>query len=243
MNVTTIGIDLAKHSFSLHGVDARGKTVFRKTLSRAKLLPFLAQQPPCLVGMEACSGAHHWGRQLVALGHRVGIMVTRFVAPYRKGWKNDGNDAEAICEAVERPRMRFVPVKRHLRALTPYNCQRPCRAQGHMVLDHPRRQHVELGFVCRDRLLAVTVAGTHNQAGKNPGQRGFLHYPSLVMRKLLDRSISYSIMLARRRPRLKPCFNPSDTPLHLCRSHEYQNPSPPQEKGLEPTDIPSAQIC
>jgi transposase len=111
MNVTTIGIDLAKNTFSLHGADSRGKMVFRKTLSRGKLLPFLAQQPPSLIGMEACSGAHHWGRQLQALGHRVGIMASRFVAPYRQGGKNDGNDAEAICEAVVRPHMRFVPVK------------------------------------------------------------------------------------------------------------------------------------
>jgi len=111
MNVTTIGIDLAKNSFSLHGVDSRGKMVYRKTLARAKLMPFLAQQPPCLIGMEACSGAHHWARSLQALGHRVGIMASRFVAPYRKGGKNDGNDAEAICEAVARPGMRFVPVK------------------------------------------------------------------------------------------------------------------------------------
>jgi transposase len=111
MNVTTIGIDLAKNSFSLHGVDGHGKLVFRKTLVRAKLMPFLAQQPPCLIGMEACSGAHHWARSLQALGHRVGIMAPRFVAPYRKGGKNDGNDAEAICEAVGRPGMRFVPVK------------------------------------------------------------------------------------------------------------------------------------
>lgn len=111
MNVTTIGIDLAKNTFSLHGVDSRGKMVFHKTLSRGKLLPFLAQQPPSLIGMEACSGAHHWGRQLQTLGHRVGIMASRFVAPYRKGGKNDGNDAEAICEAVGRPGMRFVPVK------------------------------------------------------------------------------------------------------------------------------------
>jgi transposase len=111
MNVTTIGIDLAKNTFSLHGVDSRGKMVFHKTLSRGKLLPFLAQQPPSLIGMEACSGAHHWGRQLQALGHRVGIMASRFVAPYRKGGKNDGNDAEAICEAVARPGMRLVPVK------------------------------------------------------------------------------------------------------------------------------------
>jgi transposase len=111
MNVTTIGIDLAKHTFSLHGVDGHGKMVFRKTLTRAKLLPFLGSLPPCLVGMEACSGAHYWGRELTRLGHRIGIMAPRFVAPYRKGGKNDGNDAEAICEAVSRPGMRFVPVK------------------------------------------------------------------------------------------------------------------------------------
>lgn len=111
MNVTTIGIDLAKNSFSLHGVDARGKTVLRQNVSRAKLLPLLALKPPSLIGMEACSGAHHWARQLTELGHRVGIMAPRFVVPYRKGAKNDGNDAEAVCEAVSRPGMRFVPAK------------------------------------------------------------------------------------------------------------------------------------
>lgn len=111
MNVTTVGIDLAKHTFSLHGVDSRGNVVVRKTLSRTKLLPFLGSLPPCLIGMEACSGAHYWGRELTKLGHRVGIMASRFVAPYRKGGKNDGNDAEAICEAVGRPGMRFVPIK------------------------------------------------------------------------------------------------------------------------------------
>lgn len=109
--ITTVGIDLAKSTFSLHGVDANGKTVLRKTLSRSKLLPFMAQLPPCLVGMEACSGAHHWARELQKHGHRIGIMAPRFVAPYRKSEKNDGNDAEAICEAVGRPSMRFVPVK------------------------------------------------------------------------------------------------------------------------------------
>ncbi len=111
MNVTTIRIDLAKNNFSLHGVDSHGKMVFRKALNRAKLLPFLGSLPPCLIGMEACSGAHYWGRELAKLGHRIGIMAPRFVVPYRKGGKNDGNDAEAICEAVGRPGMRFVPVK------------------------------------------------------------------------------------------------------------------------------------
>jgi transposase len=111
MNVTTIGIDLAKNSFSLHGVDARGKIVFRKNMNRTTLLSFLAQQPKSLIGMEACSGAHHWARAFTVLGHRVGIMAPRLVAPYRKGGKNDGNDAEAICEAVARPAMRFVALK------------------------------------------------------------------------------------------------------------------------------------
>jgi transposase len=112
MNVTTIGIDLAKNTFSLHGVDQHGKTVLRQNVSRAKLLAVLGQQPPSLIGMEACSGAHHWARELQKFGHRIGIMAPGFVAPYRKSGKNDGNDAEAICEAVSRPAMRFVPVKR-----------------------------------------------------------------------------------------------------------------------------------
>jgi transposase len=111
MNLTTIGIDLAKNTFSLHGTDAQGKTVLKKTVSRAKLLEFFANLPPCIVGMEACTGAHHWARGLLALGHDARIIAPRFVIPYRKNGKNDGNDAEAICEAVSRPAMRFVPVK------------------------------------------------------------------------------------------------------------------------------------
>jgi transposase len=110
-NVTTIGIDLAKSVFSLHGVDALGHEVLRRTLRRNQLSAFLAQLPPCLIGMEACSGAHEWARQFTLLGHTVRLMAAKFVAPYRKSGKNDGNDAEAICEAVARPNMRFVPIK------------------------------------------------------------------------------------------------------------------------------------
>jgi len=109
--VTTVGIDLAKNVFSVHAVDERGVVLFRKTVSRARLLPMVAQWPACLIGMEACSGAHEWARRFQAHGHTVRIMAARFVAPYRKSGKNDGNDAEAICEAVQRPAMRFVPVK------------------------------------------------------------------------------------------------------------------------------------
>jgi len=109
--ITTVGIDLAKNVFSLHGVDGSGKPVLRRTVRRERLVETVAALPPCLIGMEACSGAHEWGRRFERYGHRVKLMAPKFVAPYRKSGKNDGNDAEAICEAVSRPSMRFVPVK------------------------------------------------------------------------------------------------------------------------------------
>ena len=109
--ITTVGIDLAKTMFSVHGVDSAGRTLLRKSVRREKVMELIASLPPCLIGMEACGGAHEWARKFQACGHRVGIMMARFVAPYCKSSKNDGNDAEAICEAVGRPNMRFVPVK------------------------------------------------------------------------------------------------------------------------------------
>jgi transposase len=108
--VSTLGIDLAKNTFSVHGVDADGVVTLRRTLSRGKLAELVARLPPCLIGMEACSGAHEWARRFGAAGHTVRLMAPKFVAPYRKSGKNDGNDAEAICEAVCRPNMRFVPI-------------------------------------------------------------------------------------------------------------------------------------
>src|SRR5262249_28629004 len=109
--ITTVGIDLAKTVFTVHGVDAAGRTVLRKTVRRDKLMELIASLSPCLLGLEACAGADEWARRFIAQGHRVGIMMARFVKPYRKNSKNDRNDAEAICEAVGRPNMRFVPVK------------------------------------------------------------------------------------------------------------------------------------
>ena len=109
--VTTLGIDLAKSVFSLHGVDGAGQVVLRRTVRRDQLVKVVAGIAPCLIGMEACSGAHEWGRRFQEHGHAVRLMAPKFVAPYRKSGKNDGNDAEAICEAVTRPSMRFVPVK------------------------------------------------------------------------------------------------------------------------------------
>lgn len=111
MKITTIGIDLAKNVFQLHGSDRRGRPLVRKRLSRKKLLAFLAKLPPCLVGLEACGGAHYWAREIGKLGHDVRLMSPQFVKPYVKTNKNDFNDAEALCEAVSRANMRFVPIK------------------------------------------------------------------------------------------------------------------------------------
>jgi len=111
MEVTTIGIDLAKNIFHIHGVSRSGKEVFKKRITRDKFLEFMANQPKCLVGIEACGGANHWARELIKLGHDVKLMAPQFVKPYVKTNKNDHKDAEAICEAVSRPSMRFVPVK------------------------------------------------------------------------------------------------------------------------------------
>lgn len=111
MKITTVGIDLAKNVFQVHGVDGRGTVVLRKQLRRDQVTAFFANLPPCVIGMEACGSAHHWARTLRRLGHDARLISPQFVKPYVKSNKNDVADAEAICEAVARPNMRFVPVK------------------------------------------------------------------------------------------------------------------------------------
>ena len=109
--VTTIGLDLAKNLFQVHGADARGRPVLKRRLARGKVLEFFANLPPCLVGLEACAAAHYWARELTKLGHEVRLMPPQYVRPYVRTNKHDAADAEACCEAVQRPGMRFVPVK------------------------------------------------------------------------------------------------------------------------------------
>src|SRR4029450_11704874 len=109
--ITTIGLDLAKHVFQVHGIDAEGTTVLRKRLRRGQVLAFFSRIPRCVVGLEACATAHYWARELGALGHEVRLMPAQDVKAYHKPHKHDAADAEAICEAVQRPTMRFVPVK------------------------------------------------------------------------------------------------------------------------------------
>jgi transposase len=128
-NITQVGIDLAKVVFQVHGVDARGKEVLRKQLKRTQVMTFFAQLPACLIGMEACGSAHFWARKLTELGHTVKLIAPQFVKPYVKTNKNDAADAEAICEAVGRPNMRFVPIKNSEQSATRFARRAPgiCR--------------------------------------------------------------------------------------------------------------------
>ena len=111
MKVVTVGLALAKHIFQVHGSDAEGRPPLRKRLRRSHVARFFANVPPCVVGMEACCGAHYWSRVIGQFGHTVRLIAPQFVKSYVKSNKNDANDAKAICEAVSRPQMRFVPAK------------------------------------------------------------------------------------------------------------------------------------
>src|SRR4029450_6909663 len=111
MEITTVEVDVAKRGFQVHGVDAHGQVVVRKQLRRKDVIEYFTKLPACAIGMEAWSSAHYWARRLQGLGHTVKLMAPQFVRPYVKTNKNDARDAEAICEAVTRPTMRFVPIK------------------------------------------------------------------------------------------------------------------------------------
>ena len=140
--VNTIGLDLAKNVFQVHGVDVSGETVIRRQLRRRQVVPFFSKQPACLVGIEACATSHHWARELGALGHEVRIMPAAYVKPYVKRNKNDAADAEAICEAVTRPSMRFVAVK--------------TAAQQSVLMDHRTRE-----LLVRQRTMLVNAIRAH----------------------------------------------------------------------------------
>jgi transposase len=149
MQVSTIGLDLAKSVFQVHGVEEAGEVVIRRKLRRAQVLPFFAGIERCLIGMEACAGAHHWARELAALGHRVRLMPPAYVRPYVRRQKNDAADAAAICEAVSRPSMRFVPVKtREAQATLMLHRTRALLVRQRTMLVNALRAHLaELGHV------------------------------------------------------------------------------------------------
>ena len=149
MKVTRVGIDLAKTVFQVHGVNRADEVVLRKRLRRAKVLEYFGELAPCLIGMEACGGAHQWARELAKLGHTVKLMAPKYVRPYRKGGKNDGEDAEAICEALGRPNMRFVPVKtpEQQAVLAVHRARRMVVEQRTAVINQARGLLAEFGIV------------------------------------------------------------------------------------------------
>ncbi|TIN27187.1 MAG: IS110 family transposase, partial [Mesorhizobium sp.] len=156
MQVIRFGIDLAKNVFQVHGVDATERVVVQRQLRRAQVVKFFAAQPPALIGMEACGSAHHWGRTLSALGHQVKLMPPTYVKPYVKRNKNDARDAQACCEAVSRPDMRFVPIKtveqQYARAL-------------HRARDLLVRQRTQLANAIRGHLYEMGLANAKGAAG------------------------------------------------------------------------------
>lgn len=160
MNIMRIGLDLAKTVFQVHGVDEHGKTVLRRQLRRNQIHEYFSNLVPCLIGMEACASSHYWARSLIAMGHTVRLIAPQFVKPYVKGNKNDANDAEAICEAVGRPNMRFVPVK----SVAQQDIQALHRVRSELV--HQRTAKVnqirgllgEYGIVVAQRVTALRRA-------------------------------------------------------------------------------------
>ena len=149
--ISTIGLDLAKNVFQVHGVDASGRVVLRRQLRRGDVEKFFAQLPPCLVGMEACGSAHYWARVIARYGHEVRLMPPHYVKPYVKRNKNDGRDAEGVCEAVTRPSMRFVAVKsvEQQATLAVHGVRALLVRQRTMAGNALRGQLSELGIVAR----------------------------------------------------------------------------------------------
>ena len=163
--ITTIGLDIAKSVFQVHGVDTKGNVVLRRQIKRRYVLAFFQKLPPCLVGIEACASAHHWSRQLQALGHTVRLMPPAYVTPYVKRHKNDAIDAEAICEAVTRPNMRFVATKTREQqsCLTLHRTRHLLIRQQTSVINAIRAHLAEFGIVAPvgrngvDQLLGIVA--------------------------------------------------------------------------------------
>ena len=150
-NITTLGIDLAKNVFQVHAADQFGHKLWSKRVSRTKLRETIMKLPTCLIGMEACGSAHHWGRVFKDMGHQVKLMSPQYVKPYIKTNKNDANDAEGICEAVTRPHMRFVPIKtiaqQNLSAI--HRARRMVVTRRVQVSNHLRGMLSEYGIICQ----------------------------------------------------------------------------------------------
>jgi transposase len=169
MTITTIGLDLAKSVFQAHGVDATGSAVLMKKLHRKQMLPFFSKLPPCLIGVEACGTAHYWARMLAGMGHEVRLIPPSYVKAYVKRGKSDALDAEAICEAVQRPTMRFVPIKTvEQQAILMTHRARSLLVRQRTMLANALRAHLaELGFVANPGIAHLAKLAEQTLADKD----------------------------------------------------------------------------
>jgi transposase len=197
MQITTIGLDIAKSVFQVHGIDATGEVLLRRRLTRARVLPFFAKLGPCLIGIEACATSHYWARELRKLGHDVRLMPPSYVKPYVKRQKNDTADAEAICEAVTRPTMRFVEVK------SP-------EQQSVMVLHRTRlilmRQRIQLSNAIRGHMAEFGIVAP-------VGREGLQKLTAIVHDESDDRVPAEA----------RHCLQMIDAQLRLVNEHVLEN--------------------
>src|ERR1700726_2641190 len=156
MQINTIGLDIAKNVFQVHGIDAKEKVAVRKQLRRSQVIAFFAALPPCLIGMEACATAHYWARELTKLGHEVRLMPAKDVKAYVKRNKNDAADAEAICEAVRRPRMPFVRIK---------SAEQQGQLMQHRTRDLLMRQQTQVINALRAHLAELGIVAAQGREG------------------------------------------------------------------------------
>jgi transposase len=227
VEVSTIGLDIAKRVFQVHGVDAAGAIVFRRQLRRAEMVKFFAKLPPCLVGLEACATAHYWGRQIAALGHRVRLMPPTRVKPYvRWGGKNDQADAQACCEAVSRPSMQFVPLKSvpEQVALMTHRARQLLVEQHTQLGNSIRAQMAEMGIIARRgpagfaALLAIIehpedphlpwvgLVPAQNSTGGKERHGGITKAGDRYLRQLLVVAATGLIPRVRANPEISPWF-------------------------------------
>jgi transposase len=190
MQITTIGLDIAKNVFQLHGIDAKEKVVVRRQLRRGQVIAFFKTLPPCLIGMEACATAHYWARELRKLGHEVRLMPAKDVKAYVKRNKNDAADAEAICEAVRRPTMRFVRIK---------SAEQQGQLMQHRTRDVLIRQRTQIINALRAHLAELGIVAAQGDAGATNCERS---WPTIAMSAC--RSMPGRASLCWRRS-LRPC--------------------------------------